>query len=114
MSALFEKVKVRPMRDRTGINLASSALQKLCERHAYTKGDTGVAFAKKFLRVCDEVNSGIDVPRMFERDNHQQWPLTIAAIPRSLPYVLINEDPNQSCARIESRSIWLPAQGCYF
>jgi len=94
MSALFEDIKVRPMRDRQGVKLSSSSVQNLYSRSAYKKGDSGHAFAKKFVTIRDEINSGIDVPQKSRHDSRQQWPLTIAILPRSVKYVLYNEDPD--------------------
>ena len=106
MSALFEDIKVRPMRDRSGVHLSSSGLQKLCERNAYLAGESGAPFAKKLLEVCNEVNSGIDVPRKSPRDNMQQWPLSIALFkPCNVQQVMADEKETEpahvQCSRSE-------------
>jgi hypothetical protein len=71
MSALFEDITVRPMRDRQGVKLSSSGVQNLYSRNAYKKGDSGHAFEKKFVTICDGINSGIDVPQKLRHDSRQ-------------------------------------------
>ena len=61
MSALFETLQVRQMRNGSGVLLPSSTVHKIYERSAYSKGDRGVLFAKKLVDVCNAINSGADV-----------------------------------------------------
>ena len=61
MSALFETLQVRPMRNGSGVLLPSSIVHKIYERSAYGKGDRAVPFAKKLVDVCNAINSGADV-----------------------------------------------------
>jgi hypothetical protein len=74
--------------------MSGQSLQSLYSRKAYKTGDSGEAFEKKIIDVCQDINSGVDVPAYNPRAPRQQWPLAIALMPRSLKYVVANIDPN--------------------
>ena len=92
MSALFEDLRVRLLRNNDGYSHTSSGVNILYEQYAYSKGDSGTSFTKKLIDVCNEINSGVDLPNKFVRDRPMQWPLTVALMSRTLKYVPYNED----------------------
>ena len=104
---LFESAKLRAHRRNGGVRVDSAGFRHYIKKFQYREMDRGAIFGEKIMNAFAGINTGIEMPPIFQDDETACYSLSQVLLPRKSPFVVEKIGRDEPREKIfENNEVW--------